>query len=816
MDLAVDTFLTSWRFDPWLAAGLLATAVLYLRGWLSLRAGGANRWQVRHLAAFAGGLGLVYLALASPIEAYAPFLLQVHMAQHLLLMMAVPPLAWLAEPLVPLIRGLPAPVRTYWVAPLFRWPAIRRPFEVLTRPAPALLLFTIANWVWHLPPLYEAALRSDGWHYLQHVCFLVAGLIFWYPVVRPFPARPRWSEWQLIPFLILADVQNTVLSALLTFSNHVLYPYYEEVPRLYGLSALDDQAAAGVLMWVPGSVAYLVPLFVLGVRIIYGSPRARRVRTVPPSAFRPTNGPQPVLSLAANTSVGAKWTEPVVSAIVAERPDNSPRARRQPNRFPLPLPLAEAPPRRGRPGFDALRLPVAGALLRSVWTRRAAQVLLLAMAVVVIVDGLTGPQVGAMNLAGVLPWVHWRGVLILGLMTVGNVFCFACPFTLPRALARRWLLPTRVWPQALRSKWLAVALLALFLWAYEAFSLWDSPWWTAWIAVGYFAAAFVVDSFFQGASFCKYVCPIGQFNFVQSLLSPLEVKVRDASTCATCTTRDCIRGRDDKPGCQTGLFQPRKSGNLDCTFCLDCVRACPHDNVGVLAVVPGAELWRNRFRSGIGWVARRTDLAALVGVLVFGAFVNAAGMVAPVVRTIDAVSVALGQQSTLLATTLFYALGLVAVPLLAIGGSGAVSRRWGRLKGGLLEVATQLTYTLVPLGFGMWLAHYSFHLLTGYDAVLPAGQRFAGDWGWRSASEPDWIYACCRPVAAWLTRAEILSLDIGYLLSLYAAFRLARDQSPRPLRALAPLALLMTVLFAVGVWTVLQPMQMRGTLPAGR
>jgi cytochrome c oxidase assembly factor CtaG len=128
----------------------------------------------------------------------------------------------------------------------------------------ALPLFVATTWLWHAPAAYELALRSSGWHYLQHVCFLVTGLLFWYPVVRPYPSHPRWSTWLLLPYLILADVQNTGLSALLTFSSKVLYPYYLQVPRLGGLSALEDQAAAGVLMWVPGSLAYLLPLFGIG------------------------------------------------------------------------------------------------------------------------------------------------------------------------------------------------------------------------------------------------------------------------------------------------------------------------------------------------------------------------------------------------------------------------------------------------------------------------------------------------------------------------------------------------------------------------
>ena len=188
-----------------------------------------------------------------------------------------------------------------------------------------------------------------------------------------------------------------------------------------------------------------------------------------------------------------------------------------------------------------------------------------------------------------------------------------------------------------------MVLLVLFLWAYEAFSLWDSPWWTAWLAIGYFALAFVIDGFFRGAAFCKYLCPIGQFNFVQSLVSPLEVKVRDPEVCATCRTKDCIRGRDGIPGCELHLFQPRKAGNMDCTFCLDCVHACPHDNIGMLARPPGSDLWHDAPRSGVGPLGKRPDLAVLVVVLVFGAFANAAGMVGPVLAWRDRLGSLLGQ-----------------------------------------------------------------------------------------------------------------------------------------------------------------------------
>ncbi|MBV8144455.1 MAG: FesM [Gammaproteobacteria bacterium] len=464
-----------------------------------------------------------------------------------------------------------------------------------------------------------------------------------------------------------------------------------------------------------------------------------------------------------------------------------------------------------------MRLPLLGRFMRWRHARLCLQVPLLLLAGLIVYDGFRGPPIGAMNLAGVLPWIHWRGLVVLGLLAAGNVFCMACPFMVPRTLARRWLPPGRSWPRWLRSKWLAVLLLALFLWAYEAFALWDSPWLTAWIVLAYFAAAFVIDGFFRGASFCKYVCPIGQFNFVHSLISPVEVRVRDPAVCASCHTKDCIRGSDEVPGCELHLYQPRKSSNMDCTFCLDCIHACPHDNVGILAETPGKALWHDSLRSGVGRLSKRTDLAALIVVLAFGAFVNAAGMVAPVLEWRDEMASLLRQRSPLLVTSLFYVFGLLVLPVLLVGTSAAICRWSGPLEASAVEVATRFSYALVPIGFSMWLAHYSFHFLASFDAVTPALQRFACDFGWTLLGQPTGARACCRPVANWLPRLEILFLDFGLLLSLYSAYRIALSRSDRKsqaFRMLAPWALLIGLLFAAGVWIVLQPMQMRGTLSA--
>lgn len=498
-----------------------------------------------------------------------------------------------------------------------------------------------------------------------------------------------------------------------------------------------------------------------------------------------------------------------------------------PSRTPLPI---VSPPR-----FDLLRTPVVGRYLRWRHARSVAQAILLLLAVLLVVDGLGGPQLPHRNWAGVLPWIHWRGLVVVALLAAGNFFCFACPFMLPRRLGK-WLLPGgRSWPRALRTRWAAAALLVLFFWGYEAFDLWASPLWTAWLILGYFGAAFVVDGFFRGAAFCKHLCPIGQFNFVHSTLSPLEVAVRDPTACAACTTRDCIVGRRGPPegpatngfsrraathrgpllqsGCELWLYQPAKVGNLDCTFCLDCVQACPHDNVGILGREPARELWEDPRRSGIGRLSDRPDMAALVLVLVFAAFVNTFGMIAPVHRALAALQGITGTDSPALATVLLFGAGLVLAPLLLAGVAAWAGRALSGESGSLIQVATRYAWSLVPVGFGMWAAHYLFHFLLGALTIIPVAQLYLQDLGLPSGGPPLWSLGPILP-PEWVLPLQLLLFEAGFLVSLVVAWRIGRrlhGPGRTALRAALPWMVLAALLSGVGIWLLFQPMEMRGT-----
>ncbi len=725
-----DAALVSWTFPPTIVVGLLLSAVLYLRGWRRLRRLAPARFTPGRLASFLGGLGTIFVAICSPLDAFAGFLLSIHMVQHLLLTMVAPPLLLLGNPFLPLLRGLPRVVRVDALGPFLVWPPLERLGEMLVHPLFAWTVFIVSNVGWHLPPLYDLALRNGAWHQIEHVTFLVTALLFWWPVVQPWPSRPVWPRWAMIPYLLLADLQNTALAAFISFYGKVLYPTYATAPRISGLSALDDQAAAGAIMWVPGSIAFIVPAAIIAIQ--YLNPRKSRAPAV-----------------------------------------QSPR--------PHPIVTRHAS-------------PATHFLLHA---RRPLQFLLLALAAVIVADGLTGPRVSALNAAGVLPWTHWRGLTVIALLLLGNFFCYACPFTFVRDIVQRIQTTLRIpvpsirWP--LPGKWLPVGLIAVFLWSYEAFALWDDPWWTAVIVLGYFGAATAIDGIFRNGSFCKHVCPIGQFHFVQSLASPSEVRIRDATICQSCRTFDCIKGNAGHRGCELDLFQPRKAGNLDCTFCLDCVSACPHDNVALQPAVPGEDLIRDLPRSSVGRYENRPDLAALVLLLTFGAFANAAAMTAPVQAL--AARTGLGHVAF---TTVFLGATVLLLPATLLAAVAPVGR--DRTESFAIPSIPRHAIALAPLGFGMWLAHFSFHFITGLFSFVPIVERLFG------------LPASVPAVLSWegLLGLELLFLDAGFLLTLLVIYRIDR----RP-RAWMPWAGVATLLFLAGVWIVFQPMQMRGMISPG-
>lgn len=204
-----------------------------------------NELHAGHRAAFHGALLLLLLSLNGPLHDLSDeYLFSAHMVQHLMLQLVIAPLALL---------GLPG----WMLRPALRVPGVRRTAFRITRPAAAFAIFNVVMAVWHLPPLYNYALAHHPVHIVQHVTFLVASVLMWWPLAGSLPELPRPSYPVQILYCFLMTIPMSVVSVYITYADRVLYPLYAVAPRVLGISPLEDQRIGGLIMWVPGGLYFL-------------------------------------------------------------------------------------------------------------------------------------------------------------------------------------------------------------------------------------------------------------------------------------------------------------------------------------------------------------------------------------------------------------------------------------------------------------------------------------------------------------------------------------------------------------------------------
>jgi cytochrome c oxidase assembly factor CtaG len=249
--------LTEWSFEPWAIVPLLISAVLYLAG--SRRRAAAStlgrpvrRW---HTALFWSGWVILAMALISPLHELGEHLFSAHMVEHELLMVAAAPLLVAARPIPAMLLGLPEG----WRRRLLSWarrPGPRRFWSAATELRTATVLHIVVLWIWHLPALFTAALGSEAIHILQHLSFFLSALCFWEACWTRHVRRTGQGEAALMLFLV--SVQAGFLGALLTLSARLWYPADYDATAEFGLSPMEDQQLAGLIMWIPACSAYVV------------------------------------------------------------------------------------------------------------------------------------------------------------------------------------------------------------------------------------------------------------------------------------------------------------------------------------------------------------------------------------------------------------------------------------------------------------------------------------------------------------------------------------------------------------------------------
>jgi putative membrane protein len=243
--------LLSWSFDPLVLGALAASLLLYVLGWRELRRRSharARALRTRQAAAFFGGCAFVGVALVSPLDGLGAALFSAHMVQHELLMIVAAPLLVMGRPLGVWVWALPARWRGR-IGAAVHWRPLKAAWGAITAPLGAWLLHAAALWLWHMPALFQAALLHPWVHTLQHTSFLASALVFWWTVFR----HPGGAA---LVSLFTTMVHTGALGALLTLAPALWYPLYIEPSAALGFDALQDQQMGGLVMWVPGGLAY--------------------------------------------------------------------------------------------------------------------------------------------------------------------------------------------------------------------------------------------------------------------------------------------------------------------------------------------------------------------------------------------------------------------------------------------------------------------------------------------------------------------------------------------------------------------------------
>jgi cytochrome c oxidase assembly factor CtaG len=278
-----------WTWEPWTIALLLASAAFYGTGtrtiWKRAGAGrGVRFWQA---AAFAAGLLSIAVALLSPVAWLSEILFSVHMTQHEILMLISAPLLVFGQPLIPMLWAFPAGAREGWA----RWSQRRSVgtiWQAVTGPLVVFLLHAVAVWLWHAPALYEAALRSTGIHALEHLSFVVTAALFWWGMIHGRYGRMAYGAAVL--YVFLTAIHTSVLGALMAISPGVLYPSYLTAGASWQIDALEDQQLAGLLMWVPSGLVFIV--FGLGLFAAWLGESGRRASLGTIAASRAAANPR--------------------------------------------------------------------------------------------------------------------------------------------------------------------------------------------------------------------------------------------------------------------------------------------------------------------------------------------------------------------------------------------------------------------------------------------------------------------------------------------------------------------------------------------
>jgi len=468
--------------------------------------------------------------------------------------------------------------------------------------------------------------------------------------------------------------------------------------------------------------------------------------------------------------------------------------------------------RAAAPRVDLLRLPGLRAVVRHPLTRTVVQLACASLFLVIIAAGLFGSQLPTKNIAPLLTWTVWWCGLVGIVLLAGKAWCYVCPWdaiagwaegirpTGPRRTSRSLGIP---WPRTLRSIWPATMLFVLLTWAELGFAITMSPRATAWLGIGMLSLAFGSAFVFDRKSFCRYGCLVGRISGLYALFAPVEVRANDRDVCRSCETRSCYHGSDAGEPCPTFQYLGAMTQNTYCISCMECVKTCEADNVGIRLRPWGADLLTNlRPRADEAYLA--LVLLALTGFHGLTMTATWGGLVAHLEERLgvgESLAFTMGMMAVMLGPIALYA-ALVATSRWCARASTTPYR----------QHFVRYAYALLPIALFYHLAHNSEHLLMeGPRLVALASDPFG--WEWNLFGTAKWEMAPAVGMQM-LWGIQVLLVVVGHVYSLWAARGAASalfSDHGASVRSQIPMLAAMVAFSVLSLWLLRQPMVMRST-----
>jgi polyferredoxin len=467
-------------------------------------------------------------------------------------------------------------------------------------------------------------------------------------------------------------------------------------------------------------------------------------------------------------------------------------------------------------GLNFLDIPWVKRLFHWKYIQPLFQIPLAIFFITLIVLSITDIQDSGKNLATILIWTIWWAGIIFTFVLVGRLWCFACPVGAFSEWTSRILKPKRHFPARLRNLWLANLTFVLLTWLDIQLGVVRNPIVTGALLIGITAIAFGVATLYQRRSFCRYLCPIGGLIGIYSMFSAVELRSKDYEVCKNHRRKDCYLGNERGYGCPMFELVPKMDSNNLCTFCGECIKSCPKNNITIRA--------RPFFKDAWTTGKRTLDEAALAVVLVgVSIFVTGdmlepwAGWIESAMNLVPAKQLGIEYEYTIEVVTksvLYFSVSLLIIPALMLLTALISNRIVGKGNHrGLKQTFMTFGYMFIPIGLSMHLAHNIGHLLNESGKIIPALKRVINKYTPFYTGEPDWILAS-QPlidstVTYWIQMGLFLMF---YIFSMYAGYRLALidyEDSHTAFQALIPMVAFSFILMVVNVYLLNLPMAPR-------